>query len=178
VCYVRQLVNLRTTILIFVVLSLFIASCSNIIPGKTTSKSETYTEDLRPYWPEAAIPEEGKTDLGSTEDIFIDSATAEVTERLNTVLDTAAAYARSTIRYIDGFTIQVYGGDIRATAKDYRLDLLRNFPDSEPRMVFEQPNYKVRIGQYYTRLEAQHFFAQVKRVFPGAILIPTRIYFK
>jgi hypothetical protein len=80
-----------------------------------------------------------------------------------------------TIKYIDGFTIQVYGGNDRALAKDYQLDIIRNFPEIESKMVFEQPNYKVRIGQYYSRLEAQEFFTAVRTVFPRAILIPTRI---
>ena len=152
-------------------------SCATVNPGKTSSKTNAYSEDLSAFRPEVAEAEVVVTD--STEAIVIpDSLVADVSHQLNTVLDTAAVYSRSTIRYIDGFTIQVYGGDDRARAKDYRMDLIRNFPETDPRTVFEQPNYKVRVGSYYTRLEAQHFYAEVKTVFPRAILIPTRIYIK
>ena len=172
---------MRATILTITALALFAGSCSTIMPGKTktktSSKNNTYSEDLTGYRPSPLVLDEEPTDTLLTE-TFTDSAYLDQTARLNTVLDTAAIYARSTIRYIDGFTIQVYGGDDRAAAKDFRLNLIRNFPATEPRMVFEQPNYKVRVGRYYTRLEAQHLFTQVKQVFPKAILIPARIYTK
>jgi hypothetical protein len=171
--------SIRFTILSLVVLILITSSCSTVKPDrtKTNSNKNAYSEDLTVYRPELAIIEEQPTDTIAVQ-AFTDSAYLDQTARLNTVLDTAANYARSTITYIDGFTIQVYGGDNRALAKDFRLNLIRNFPSTEPRTVFEQPNYKVRVGQYYTRLEAQHLFTQVKRVFPRAILIPARIYVK
>ena len=168
--------SMRLTIFTLAMLLLFASSSSTIMPGKTktSSNKNTYSEDLDVYRPEpfVAIEQPGDTVIKQT---FTNSY-KDQTPTLNTVLDTAAIYARSTIKYIDGFTIQVYGGDNRTAAKDYRLDIIRNFPDTEPRMVFEQPNYKVRVGRYYTRLEAQHLFTQVKRVFPKAILIPARIY--
>jgi len=166
----------RLSILTFVAI-LFVASgCGTAIPGKTNagSQKKAYSEDLSAYHPEPFVPEEKPIDTLSFQTIS-DTNTIEVSARLNTVLDSASNYARSTIKYIDGFTIQVYGGDDRAAAQNSRLNLIRNFPSTEPRMVFEQPNYKVRVGRYYTRLEAQNLFTEVKQVFPKAILIPARI---
>jgi len=170
---------MRLTILSLVGLILFASSCSTVKPGKTktNAKKSTYSEDLTTYRPEPIVVDELPTDSVSSQ-IITDTVYTDVTSKLNTVLDTAAIYARSTQKYIDGFTIQVYGGSDRSLAKDFRLNLIRNFPETEPRTVFEQPNYKVRVGQYYTRLEAQHLFTQVKQVFPRAILIPARIYVK
>lgn len=171
--------SMRFTILTIAVIVLFTNSCSTINPGKTKTEPQknTYAEDLTAYRPQPFVAEEQPTDTLSLSAIT-DSTAVDVTAKLNTVLDSAAIYARSTIKYIDGFTIQVYGGDDRAVAQGYRLNLIRNFPSTEPRMVFEQPNYKVRVGRYYTRLEAQNLFTEVKHVFPKAILIPTRIYIK
>jgi hypothetical protein len=170
---------MRLTILSLVGLMLFASSCSTVKPGKTkaSTKKSAYSEDLTAYRPEPIVADELLTDSVSSQ-IITDTEYTDVTSKLNTVLDTAAIYARSTQNYIDGFTIQVYGGVDRALAKDFRLNLIRNFPATEPRTVFEQPNYKVRVGQYYTRLEAQHLFTQVKQVFPKAIIIPARIYVK
>jgi hypothetical protein len=171
--------GMRLTISIFAVMLFLASSCSTIKTGKSTSgvQKNTYSEDLASYRPEPFVAEEQPVDTLS-QLTFTDSDSVDVTARLNTVLDSASIYARSTIKYIDGFTIQVYGGDDRAVAQDYRLNLIRNFPSSEPRMVFEQPNYKVRVGRYYTRLEAQNLFTEVKQVFPKAIVIPARIYIK
>ena len=167
--------SIKINIASLAILLLLGNSCATLNPGKTSSKTNTYSEDLSAYRPEIAEA----VAIDSAEAIVIpDSLAADVSQQLNTVLDTAAVYSRSTIKYVDGFTIQVYGGDDRAKAKDYRLNLIRNFPKTDPRTVFEQPNYKVRVGSYYTRLEAQHFYADVKTVFPRAILIPTRIYIK
>lgn len=169
--------NVKINIASLTILILLGSSCASVNTGKSSSKDKTYSEDLSAYRPEIAVAEVAQPD--STEAIVIpDSLAHDVSQQLNTVLDTASVYSRSTIKYIDGFTIQVYGGDNRARAKDYRMDLIRNFPETDPRTVFEQPNYKVRVGSYYTRLEAQHFYADVKTVFPRAILIPTRIYIK
>lgn len=170
---------MRLTISTFAVLLFFASSCSTVKTGKSNSGSQkkTYSEDLSVYRPEPFVAEEQPVDTLSLLTIT-SSDSVDVSARLNTVLDSAAIYARSTIKYIDGFTIQVYGGDDRAVAQDFRLNLIRNFPSTEPRMVFEQPNYKVRVGRYYTRLEAQNLFTEVKQVFPKAILIPARIYVK
>ncbi len=166
---------LKKTYLILILTAVWLAGCSIIQPGKsTTSKKTVYTEDLTAYRAQPKVIAKEEVDTVSTV-VEADSTSLPVTDRLNYVLDTAAAYSRATTKYIDGFTIQVYGGNDRTKAKDFQIDILRNFQDAEPKMVFEQPNYKVRIGQYYSRLEAQEFFKEVKAVYPLAILIPTRI---
>lgn len=165
--------KLNTLLLIGLILVAQIG-CTLVKSGKASNKNKVYTEDLSAYSPKVLAPvsEPNTTEM---EEILLDSTTAPVNNKLNTALDTAASFARANIKYIDGFTIQIYGGDNRTLAKDYKLKLLRNFPASEPIMVFEQPNYKVRIGEYYTRLEAQEFFKEIKEVFPRGILIPKRI---
>ena len=157
---------------------LFIAmGCFTTQTSKTAKSSKAeYSEDLSAYRAQAK-PVEISADT-IVQYVSADSTALPVTEKLNIVLDTAAAYNRANTNYIDGFTIQVYGGNDRTAAKEHQLDIIRNFPDVESKMVFEQPNYKVRIGQYYTRLEAQEIFTEIRTVFPRAILIPTRIYLK
>jgi hypothetical protein len=164
-------------LLIFLVGLFFSAACSSILPSKATQdKKAVYDEDITVYRAQAKLVEVKEDTI--IQYVEADSTSLPVTEKLNTVLDTAAAYNRANIKFVDGFTIQVYGGNDRTAATDYQLDIIRNFPDVESKMVFEQPNYKVRIGQYYTRLEAQEFFKEVRTVFPRAILIPMRIYIR
>ena len=38
-------------------------------------------------------------------------------------------------------------------------------------MTFETPNYKVRIGKFRTRLEAEKALSKVKNVYPAAFVI-------
>jgi len=167
----------KTLIILFLAFLTQILGCGIVQSSKTTGdKSEVYYEDLTNYRAKPMVVEEIVPD--TVVYVEADSSSLPVTEKMNILLDTASAYTRATTKYIDGFTIQVYGGNDRALAQEYRLDIIRNFPDLEPKMVFEQPNYKVRIGQYYTRLEAQQLYAEVKSIIPKAILIPARIYIR
>ena len=163
------------TYLLSFILLVYLSGCGVGQSSKTTDPKDTeYNEDISAYRAQPMKPVEEERDTVIAY-IDADSTSLPVNDRLNIVLDTAAAYNKATTKYIDGFTVQVYGGNDRTRAQDFRLDIIRNFPDVEPKMVFEQPNYKVRIGQYYTRLEAQELFMEIKTVFPRAILIPTRI---
>ena len=47
--------------------------------------------------------------------------------------------------------------------------------DEKPVLKYEEPSFKVKVGKFYSRLEAQKTFAQLKRKFPNAIIIPERI---
>jgi hypothetical protein len=171
--------KIRYHIFIFFFFLFLINGCASILPGNksTNNKKASYTEDLSRYRATLA-PEIQKIEDHKVTEIHIpDSTTAPVNEKINYLMDTVTAYTKTNINYIEGFTIQVYAGSDRELANEFKLDILRHFPECEPKMVFEQPNYKVRIGLFYTRLEAQYQFNQVKDVFAKAILIPTRIEF-
>ena len=48
-------------------------------------------------------------------------------------------------------------------------------PDSRPETKYEQPIYRVRVGEFGDRLQAQNVYAELAEEFPGAIVIPSRI---
>ena len=165
-------------ILFFLSFLLMINGCKTLLPGNKSvsdNRKGVYSEDLSNYRatlaPELVVVEPQVVE----EKQIPDSTTAPVNPKLNYLLDTVTSHTKANVNHIEGFTIQVYAGDDRELANEFKLDILRHFPECEPKMVFEQPNYKVRIGLFYTRLEAQYQFGQVKEVFNRAILIPTRI---
>jgi len=173
-CTDGKLVKSQHNILLITLLVYVSLSCAITGPSGTRSTKEEYSENLAPFRPKVATPDPIVIEA-PLNNIVVDTISLDVSEKLNILLDTTSSYARSTIKYLDGFTIQVYGGDNRAAARNFRTDLIRNFPETKPKMVFEQPNYKVRVGSYYTRLEAQRFFLEVIEFFPKAILVPTRL---
>lgn len=67
------------------------------------------------------------------------------------------------------YQIQIYNGTItgangaHATAKA-KLEI----PSS---LTFETPNYKVRVGAFRTRLEAEKALVEVKKTFPAAFIL-------
>gem|GEM_PF-4059268 len=60
-----------------------------------------------------------------------------------------------------------------------RLDILFRYiagpPESRPETKYEQPIYKVRVGEFGDRLEAQATYAELLEEFPDAAVIPSRI---
>jgi len=173
-CTDGKLVISKCNILLISLLVYVNFSCAITKPSGTSMANEEYSEDLTAFRPAIEALDSIVIDAPLNKPI-VDTISLDVGEKMNILLDTAASYARTTIKYLDGFTIQVYGGDNRTAARNYRTDLIRNFPETRPKMVFEQPNYKVRVGSYYTRLEAQRFFMEVKDIFPRAILVPSRL---
>ena len=70
--------------------------------------------------------------------------------------------------YIDGYTIQVYSGIKREDALNMKKELSLALPDLESDVQYRQPNFRVRTGKYFSRLEAQKDYLAVKEVFPNA----------
>ena len=42
-------------------------------------------------------------------------------------------------------------------------------------VVYAQPNFRVKVGKYYTRIDAQRDYVAVKKYFPTAIVIPDKV---
>ena len=70
------------------------------------------------------------------------------------------------------FKIQIFNGDLPG-AKKYASEFKLYFPGWKCDVFFETPNYKVRVGKFRTRLEADKKLVDVKKKYPSAfILIP------
>jgi hypothetical protein len=70
------------------------------------------------------------------------------------------------------FKIQIYNGNLSG-AKKSSSEFKLYFPGWECDVFFETPNYKVRVGKFRTRLEADKKLVDVKAKYPSAfILIP------
>ena len=161
--------------LAFTTVGLVVGACATV---STNSSGGKYSENLSSYRPVIEAAEQPKDDTTLVVDNEVDiilTPSISINNELTATLDSVAVYKRETIKYIDGFTIQVYGGSSRNNAREARMSVLRYFPDTDPQMIFDQPNYKVRIGKYYTRLDAQPLFLDIRRRFSTAILVPTRI---
>lgn len=159
-----------------VLIIFFLASITACVSLRNTNKSnsdDSYSEDLSAYLPKD--PESSSTTLTiENEDEAIDT-TLIITARLDSALLLVTTYNDEKTQYIDGLTIQLYSGSDRSKAKEVQMRAYRHFPDNNPRIIFDQPNYKVRMEEFYSQLEAYPVFKAVQSKFPKAILVPTRI---
>jgi hypothetical protein len=76
-----------------------------------------------------------------------------------------------------GYRVQVYFGSERTRAMEFRTELFRLFPDKGAYLLYHQPNFKVRVGDFRTRLEAAGFLQKVNEHFKGAFIVPDDVKF-
>lgn len=80
-----------------------------------------------------------------------------------------------TRKFIDGYTIQIYSGQNREEAMNSKKKMITDVSDLNAELEYNQPKFRVRVGSYYSRLEAQKDLMRLKRHFPNAILVPEKI---
>ena len=68
------------------------------------------------------------------------------------------------------YTIQIYFGDLKS-ADSILIDFQENNEGIKSELIFETPNYKVRIGQYKDINIASQKLEGVRRTYPGSFII-------
>ncbi len=68
------------------------------------------------------------------------------------------------------YKIQVFSGNSEK-AKTTLNECKRDFEDLDATIVFNTPNYKVWIGNFKTRIDAERNLIEIKKNYPNALLI-------
>jgi len=76
----------------------------------------------------------------------------------------------SSIAVNERYKIQVFSGNSEK-AKSTLNDCKQNFTDLDATIIFNTPNYKVWIGNFRNRIEAERNLIEIKKVYPNAFLI-------
>lgn len=70
-----------------------------------------------------------------------------------------------------GFRIQVISTSKRDDAFAMKADLMARFPEHKVYVVFQSPNFKVRIGNFLKKEEADKFKTQLNKLYPQGVYI-------
>ncbi|MCB0768158.1 MAG: SPOR domain-containing protein [Flavobacteriales bacterium] len=84
-----------------------------------------------------------------------------------------AAYGEHKHR-TDGYRVQIFLGD-RTTAETTKRTFLQKNPEVPVYLSWLAPNFRLRVGDCRTRLEAEHLLHEVKTTFPGSYIVPDEI---
>lgn len=79
---------------------------------------------------------------------------------------------------IDGFRIQIFsesGVNSKNMAQSVLDGFMARFPGKGAYLTFKSPNYRVRIGDFRTRLDAQRFLIELTTEYPNAFIISDQI---
>lgn len=76
----------------------------------------------------------------------------------------------SSITVNERYKIQIYNGDSE-TSKKTLMEFKREFKNYDGTIVFYTPAYKVWVGNFKTRIDAERNLMELKQRYPNALLI-------
>jgi hypothetical protein len=107
----------------------------------------------------------------------VDSATVVVTKdpRIDLLVRKQIAIneetTRESRRFVPGFRIQVINSPDRKQVYAAKTKVYENFPDLKPYLLYQAPNYKLRVGDFKTQEEAEAALQDLQRLFPSGLYV-------
>lgn len=140
------------------------------------SAHNAYREDLSVHRMQYEQIEEGTPAAERIKEVPISGEIepqTDINDELNNRLQAIAEENKRKV--ISGYTILVYSGPSRDEANKSKDMVYRILPDSRPQIQYVQPYYRVKVGRFVERIEAQKKFTTLKKEFPSTImLVPER----
>lgn len=110
-----------------------------------------------------------------------------IPERSYVIMDPAAkwllqAHRKLTERQrgIPGFRVQIFmdaGNQARLNTQRSRAEFEREHPGVPAYIVYEEPNFKLRVGDFRTRLDARRYLETIRGKYPAAYIVVSQINF-
>jgi hypothetical protein len=72
---------------------------------------------------------------------------------------------------IPGYRVQIYFGAIRQKATELKNEFSALHPEVASYLTYKQPNFKVRVGDFRTRLEAQKFLKNIQGQYATSFIV-------
>jgi hypothetical protein len=137
--------------------------------------TKPYYEDLSSLRPKVILETTSPKDSQRVKSqVSAMAAQYAVNEKVDAILDSIDKF-NLTRKFVDGHTIQIYSGQKKEEALNTKTKMSELIPDLKANVQYQQPKFRVTVGKYFTRLEAQRDLYRLKRVFANAILVPERI---
>jgi hypothetical protein len=130
------------------------------------NKSQTGpTEDLSRYRPTFPAPKEPVALAPKPVVAPTNHVNAQIEQRLRD-----QAYTNQNVKYAQGYRILVYVGLERDKAMAIRRTIISRYPDETDYLTFKQPVFRLHVGDYLTRLEAEQAMLRIRPLAPKAEL--------
>jgi hypothetical protein len=172
------------SLLPFFFLMLLISACG-VSRGAADSKrkpaaggsDQPVAEDLSKYRPKFTLADPGAITPASKGLAAGITPTNHVNDQVTALMDTLANHNKA-IRYAKGYRILAYSGTERKAWLDMRDAIVKRVPEERDYPIYTQPNYRLKIGDYFTRVEAQQVLLRIKDITPNAMIIVDQINVK
>jgi hypothetical protein len=168
--------------LIFLGSLILMGSCtpgnSQFHKSKRSKKEKgNYEEDLqsvRPVYPE--VKEENSNPSLPEKPV---PPTKDITKSINYKISLIAG-KNQKYTMAEGYRVVVYTGSSREEVKKINEKLKELIPGEKIYSTYRAPVFRVKVGDYFNRIEAYSTLMKIKKDFPNAIIVPDQvpIYYK
>lgn len=76
---------------------------------------------------------------------------------------------------MDGYRVLIYFNQDKSLSEQQKAKFIRLYPEHKAYLDYMAPNYRVRVGNFRTKLEAEALKAEILEIFPTAIVIEDKI---
>ncbi|MDB5240156.1 MAG: sporulation protein [Spirosoma sp.] len=174
-----------------VVMVLVLGSCASSRPtvsNRSAADYNGYNEDLssvRPVYKTPVTSSSATRPVGSGSSLPTSrrseprratgpTEATHVNRRLDAVLDTIAIKNRS-VRYAPGYRVQVYVGNQRQEVESIKLLIYQKFPELSAYLSYTQPTYKLKVGDFMRKLDAERYYSSIRQLITSAQLQPDKV---
>ena len=79
---------------------------------------------------------------------------------------------------LKGYRIQIHSGNKRQPAKQARAKFMKLHNEIATHETYQQPNYKIRVGDFKSKIEALKFLKEITSDFPNSFIVSDNISFR
>jgi hypothetical protein len=77
-----------------------------------------------------------------------------------------------------GYRVQIYSGSDRNKANKMKIDFVRRFPGIQAYMTYVSPQFRVKVGDFRSRGEAQELYRQLGTLYNPCMIVPDIVVFR
>lgn len=78
-----------------------------------------------------------------------------------------------------GYRIMVINTNDRTKALEVKSRMMSDFPEEKSYLIYQSPYFKIMIGNFRTRQEAEPFQKKILEIYPtGVIIVPATVEYK
>ena len=144
---------------------------------KIQSNNSSINNNQKGYFEDLSYTRDTKKTISQSNFILSNNNNTKVPtikNELDSILN-IIKYENKKNDYVEGFTIQLYLGDNRILAEETEIKFNKLDSLTKKITIFTQPNYRVKVGKYYNRFNANRDYNKFKKTFPNSIIIPEKI---
>jgi SPOR domain len=121
--------------------------------------------------------------LISFNDLFAQSVTIHKDPRLDLLISKQVelnkVVYKENNRTGNGFRVLVINTNDRSRAMEVKSKMMTEFPDHKTYLVYQSPYFKIQVGNFRERKEAEALRKKIIRYYPtGVIVVPATVEFK